>query len=415
MAQAYLELISDIKKACLEQMNEEDIAQYQKNEALLRKRVEAILSAYFKNKRDIYVTVPERQTILAQIISDILGMGPIEKLLHDPEVTEIMVNGHSQVYIERNGKLELTNIAFRDEEHLTYFIEKIISPLGRRVTESEPYIDARLKNGSRVNVVVYPVSLSGAILTIRKFSSHILTMEDLIHRKALSQQAADFLAACVKARANIIVSGCCGVGKTTMLDVLSHYILPDERVIIVEDTAELQFKGRHIVHMETRPSNIDGKGEITIRHLIKNALHMRPDRIIVGEVRSNEVLDMLQAMTTGHEGSMATMHANSSLEALDRLELLTLMGNTNISAMVARRQIISAIDLSIHMVRRSDGLRKIVQISELNKNNREEFCLQDVFSAGDSCEEDLQWTGRVPLIYPRLKAHAGYKNESFDK
>lgn len=415
MAVEYQELISSIKKECLNQISESELYECQRNEALLRKKVELIINSYLKSNRALYVSFAERQIILAHIVSDLLGLGPIERLLHDPEVSEIMVNGHTQVYVEKRGKLELTTVTFKDEEHLVYFIEKILSPLGRRVTEADPYIDARLKDGSRVNVVSYPVSLIGTILTIRKFSQQLLTMDDLIKGGSISEEAADFLAACVKVKANIILSGCSSAGKTTMLDILSHSIPPDERVITIEDTAELQLKGRHILRLETRPSNIEGKGEIAIRDLIKNALHMRPDRIIVGEVRSSEVLDMLSAMTTGHEGSMATMHANSSLEALDRLEMLTLMGNANISPVVARRQIISAVDILVHIVRLTDGFRKVVQISELNKSSKTEFELQDIFYADDNYMSDLRCQGRIPLLYQKLKSYAGYRHQAFEK
>ena len=415
MAVEYQELISSIKKECLNQISESELYECQRNEASLRKKVELILNGYLKSSRALYVSSEERRILLAHIVSDLLGLGPIERLLHDPEVSEIMVNGPHQVYVEKRGKLELTTVTFKDEEHLVYFIEKILSPLGRRVTEADPYIDARLKDGSRVNVVSYPVSLIGTILTIRKFSQQLLTMDDLIKGGSISKEAADFLAACVKVKANIILSGCSGAGKTTMLDILSHFISPDERVITIEDTAELQLKGRHILRLETRPSSIEGKGEIAIRDLIKNALHMRPDRIIVGEVRSSEVFDMLSAMTTGHEGSMATMHANSSLEALDRLEMLTLMGNANISPVVARRQIISAVDILVHIVRLTDGFRKVVQISELNKSNKTEFELQDIFYADDNYMSDLRCQGRMPLLYQKLKSHAGYRHQAFEK
>ncbi len=329
-------------------------------------------------------------------------------MLHDPEVSEIMVNGPKQVYIERNGKLELSSITFKDGNHLQYFVEKILSPLGKRVSESEPYIDARLSDGSRVNVISHPVSLVGTILTIRKFSRQILSMGDLIKQKSISQQAADFLSACVQAKINIIISGGSGAGKTTLLNILSNYILEDERVITVEDTAELQLKGKHILRLETKSPNIEGRGEITMRQLIRNALHMRPDRIIVGEVRSSEVLDMLQAMTTGHEGSMATLHANSSSEALDRLEMLTLMDNPNISVAVAKRQIISAVDLIVYMVRFPDGSRKVSQISESLKDARTEFKLHDIFYRDADSISELKFSGNIPLIYNRFKQKTGF-------
>ena len=413
MINKHQELIDFIKKDCLAQLTESDFLQSQENEPAFRKKIEAMINVSLKHKGDSSLNAQERQMILAQVISDITGLGPIEKMFHEPQVSEVMVNGPKQIYVEKNGRLELSNVTFRDEQHLEYFVEKILAPLGRHVTEAEPYIDARLPDGSRVNVVRHPISLIGTVLTIRKFSRKILTMEDLVERKSLSQAAGEFLSACVRARMNIIISGGSGAGKTTMLNVLSNFIPQDQRVVSIEDIAELQLKGRHIVRMEARPANIEGKGEINIRKLLKNALHMRPDRIIVGEVRSSEILDMLQAMTTGHEGSMATVHANSALEALDRLEILTLMDNPNFSSSVAKRHIISAIDIIAHMTRLPDGSRKVSQISEVSKENRNDFKLQDIFYAGDSNGFEMKFTGNIPLVYDRLNKQTGFSSEAF--
>ena len=409
------EVIEHIKKECLSQLEESEFLRSQDDASVLVKKVEFLLNKFLKSRSDVSLNSQERHLILSQVVADILGLGPIEKLLHSPEVSEIMVNGPKQVYIEKNGVLELTDITFKDDDHLHYFVEKILSPLGRRVTELEPYIDARLKDGSRVNVISHPVSLGGTVVTIRKFSRQVLTMEDLINLKSISREAADFLSACAKSRLNIIISGSSGAGKTTLLNVLSNSIPEHERVVTIEDAAELQLKGKHILRLEARPSNIEGKGEITIRQLVKNALHMRPDRIVIGEVRSSEVLDMIQAMTTGHEGSMSTIHANSSLEVLDRLEMLTLMDNPNISTVVARRQIVTAIDLIVYMVRMPSGERRLSQVSELIKDSRDEFKLRDIFSSGDDNSRDLYFTGNIPLCYERLKKRAGFQSRIFEK
>lgn len=395
-------IIDGVKKECLSQLTEDDFLRSQDDEAAFKKKIESLTNSILRNRGDISLSAQDKQMILAQIISDITGLGPIEKLLHDPKISEVMVNGYTQVYVEKSGKLELTGVTFKDEQHLEYFVEKILAPLGRHITESEPYIDARLNDGSRVNAIRHPISLIGTILTIRKFSPQIISIDDLVNQKSLSREAADFLSSCVRSRINIIVSGSSGAGKTTMLNVLSNFIPENERIITVEDIAELQLGGRHVLRLEARPANIEGRGEITIRKLIRNALHMRPDRIIVGEVRSSEVLDMLQAMTTGHEGSMATLHANSALEALERLEMLTLMDSPNISASVARRQIISAVDLIVHMVRLPTGMRKVSQISELIKDNRTEFRLQDIFHAAEDAL-DLKFAGSSSLARSRLK------------
>ncbi len=383
--------------------------------ASFRKKIEPIFNSVLKENRGFLLSPQEQEEILEEVISEILGLGPIEKLLKDPEVLEIMVNGPNQIYVERKGKIELTGITFKNTEHLLHFIERILSPLGRRVTEFEPYIDARLKDGSRVNIVRSPVSSIGPILTIRKFSHKRLSIDELILLGTLNESIAEFLKACVICRLNILISGGTSSGKTTILNALASFIPQDERVITIEDTLELCLLNRHTIPLEARPPSIEGKGEITIRDLLKNALHMRPDRIIVGEVRFDEVLDMLQAMNVGHQGSMTTLHANSSLEALDRLELLALMGGLNISSEVARRQVISAIDLIVHMVRYPDGSRRISQISEVLKTK--ELLLQDIFVLKeDSCGKlVLEFTGKIPSFYPRFKEKANFFCEEFER
>ena len=374
-----------------------------------RRRVEAMFKTVLRENRGIMLSHGQQEELLSDVISYLLGLGPIDKLLKDPDVTEIMVNGPKQVYIEKEGQLHLTEVTFRDDEHLSYFIEKIISPLGRRITEFEPYVDARLPDGSRVNIVRSPVSSAGQILTIRKFSHRVLTIEDLIRSGTLDEITAEFLKACIVARLNILISGGASSGKTTLLNALGAFIPDGERVIVIEDTKELRFPKTHTIYMETRASNIEGKGEITIRHLLRNSLHMRPDRIIVGEVRSDEVLDMIQAMNTGHDGSMTTLHANSPLEAMDRLEVLALMGSVNISSEVAKRQIISAVDLVIHMARLPGGSRKITQIDQVLKE--EEYNLQDIF-VFEGEEGKLKPTGKLPIFYIKLKNKANYTWEN---
>ena len=380
------------------------------DESHFRRRVEAIFKSILKENR-ISLSPHEQEEVLSEIISHLLGLGPIDKLLKDANISEIMVNGPREVYVEKNGLLELTEITFKDEEHLAYFIEKIISPLGRRVSEFEPYVDARLKDGSRVNIVRSPVSSVGTILTIRNFSRRILNINDLINLGTLDDLTAAFLKACVVARLNILISGGASSGKTTLLNVLGSFIPEGERVITIEDTREFHFPREHTVYLETRPSTIEGKGEITIRDLVRNSLHMRPDRIIVGEVRSDEVLDMIQAMNTGHDGSMTTLHANSPLEVLDRLEMLTLMGSLNMSSEVAKRQIISAIDLIIHMSRFPDGSREITQISQILKS--QEYSLQDIFIFEENMGK-LRPTGNLPIFYLKLKNKADYVCKEFE-
>lgn len=382
------------------------------DETSARKKVEVMFKSIIKENKDITLSRHEQEEILEEIISYFFGLGPLDKLLKDPDIIEIMVNGPKQVYIEKKGNLELSNITFEDKEHLSYVIEKILAPLGRRATEFEPYVDARLKDGSRINIVRSPVCLIGPILTIRKFSCRILNMDDLIDLGTLDAFTAEFLKACVISRLNILISGGASSGKTTLLNVLGSFITEEERVITIEDTLELNLSRKHTIPLETRLPNIEGKGEITIRDLLKNSLHMRPDRIIVGEVRSDEVLDMIQAMNVGHSGSMTTLHANLPLEALERLEILALMGSPNLSSEVAKRQIISALDLVIHMSRFPDGSRKIIQISEVVKSK--EYSLQDIFIFDEGIG-NLKPTGKKPTFYQKLKKKVNYICKEFEE
>ncbi|MDD5115783.1 MAG: CpaF family protein [Candidatus Omnitrophica bacterium] len=367
--------------------------------------------------RDNKVQLPriQEEELLNEVVSYLLELGPLGILLKDQGISEIMINGPHQVYIERNGKIEMTDINFADEAHLDYFIERILDYSGRRVNSLEPYVDARLKDGSRVNIVKSPVSSIGSLLTVRKMSHRFLTLEDQVRLKTLNTLAADFLKACVSARLNILICGGAGSGKTTMLNALAGNIPEEERIVTIEDTRELCFAHKHFVPLETRIANSEGKGEISIRSLLKNALHMRPDRIIVGEVRAEELWDMLQAMNTGHDGSMTTLHANSAYDAMDRLEMLALLGNPNISSEVARRQIISAVDLIIHMARLSDGSRRLLQVSEVRKGK--DYGLDDIFIVGQEGKgiSELKPTGQSLRCYNKIKARTSYIDKHFER
>ncbi|MBH0229190.1 CpaF family protein [Halobacillus yeomjeoni] len=322
----------------------------------------------------------DRKRIVDELINDLTGFGPINPLLLDENVSEVMVNGPDHVYCEQNGKLKLTRITFRDDEHVMSIIEKIVSPLGRRIDESSPMVDARLPDGSRVNAIIPPLALNGPTLTIRKFSKDPFTVENLVEFGTLSEEMAVFIEACVKARLNIFVSGGTGSGKTTTLNVLSNFIPDDERIVTIEDAAELQLGQDHVVSLESRPPNIEGKGSITIRDLVRNSLRMRPDRIVIGEVRGAEALDMLQAMNTGHDGSLATGHSNSPRDMLSRLETMVLLAGVDLPVKAIREQISGAIDLIIQQSRLKDGSRKIVSITEVQGLEGDVIVLQDIFT-----------------------------------
>lgn len=347
-----------------------------------RDRLIRLLESAFDSEvatRNLVLSRAERMQLQLSLINEILGYGPLQPLLDDPEISEIMVNGPFQVYVERRGKVELTGVRFRDEQHLMRIIEKILLPLGKRVDERVPMVDARLPDGSRVNVVIPPVSLNGPCVTIRKFSRDPLTMSDIISLGTLTPEAAQFLQAAVQAKLNILITGGTASGKTTLLNILSAFIPNDERIITIEDTAELQLRQDHVVRLEARPPNIEGVGEVTIRDLVRNALRMRPDRIIVGECRGGEALDMLQAMNTGHEGSMTTIHANNPREALSRLETMVLMAGMDLPVRAIREQIAGAIDIIVHMARLRDGSRKVMQISEITGMEGDVITMQDLF------------------------------------
>ena len=348
------------------------------NQVEVRRQIEEIFGRVI-DEEGLALTRAERVRMLEQITDEIIGLGPLEPLLRDETVTEIMVNGPRQVYIERNGRLELTNVVFQNDDNVMRIIDRIIAPIGRRIDESSPMVDARLTDGSRVNAIIPPLSLIGPVITIRKFSASPFTVDDLIRFGTSTPEMFDFLRACVEARLNIFVSGGTGSGKTTTLNVLSSFIPNDERIITVEDAAELQLRQEHVVTLESRPPNIEGRGAVPIRELVRNCLRMRPDRIIVGECRGGEALDMLQAMNTGHDGSMSTGHANSPRDMLARLETMVLMAGVDLPLRAIREQVSSAVDLIVHQSRLKDGSRRIEYITEVQGMEGDVIVMQDVF------------------------------------
>jgi pilus assembly protein CpaF len=348
------------------------------NVARVRQQVEEIFNTILDSE-NIVLSRSERARLFESIAADILGFGPLQELLNDPEISEIMVNGPKKVYVEKRGKIQLTDVTFVDEQHVLRVIDRIVAPLGRRIDESSPMVDARLPDGSRVNAVIRPIALCGPTISIRKFRKEGITIEDLIRFGSLTREMAEFLAACVRASLNIVVSGGTGSGKTTMLNVLSSFIPDDERIITVENAAELQLRQEHVVPLESRPPNIEGKGEISIRDLVINTLRMRPERIVVGECRGGEALEMLQAMNTGHDGSMTTLHANSPRDAIARIETMCLMAGMDLPVRAIREQIASAINLIVQLARLKDGSRKVVYITEVQGMEGDVVVLSDIF------------------------------------
>jgi pilus assembly protein CpaF len=346
-------------------------------------------------EENIVLSRPERARLFEQIAAEILGLGPLQTLLEDDTITEIMVNGAKNIYIERKGKVHRVPVTFENNDHVMRIIDRIVAPLGRRIDESSPYVDARLADGSRVNAVIPPISLVGPVLTIRKFSRNPITVEQLIQFGSITQEAVQFLKACVESRLNIVISGGTGSGKTTFLNVLSGFIPGDERILTIENAAELQLRQEHVVTLESRPPNIEGRGEITIRDLVVNALRMRPERIIVGEIRDAAALDMLQAMNTGHDGSMTTAHSNSPRDTLSRIETMTMMAGMELPVRAIREQVSSAIDMVVHQERMRDGTRKITHITEVSGMEGEVITMTDIFIFEQTGIENGQIVGRL--------------------
>ena len=370
--------------------------------------IEGVVSRFLQTE-SFPLTAAERKGLVDDLVGEVEGLGPLEPLLHDGSITEVMVNGPRHIYIERNGKIERVTQTFLNDEHVLRIINRIVTPLGRRIDLASPRVDARLPDGSRVNAIIPPLSLVGPTITIRKFSTTPYTVADLVRFGTASAEMFEFLRACVEARLNLFVSGGTGSGKTTTLNVISSFIPEEERIITIEDAAELQLNQKHVVTLEARPSNLEGMGEVTIRELLRNALHMRPDRVVVGECRSGEALDMLQAMTIGQEGSMSTGHANSPPDMLRRLETMVLMAGTDLPLRSIREQIASAVDLIVHTARLKDGSRKIVKITEVYGIEDEKILMQDIFefeqtgTSNGRMEGDLKPTGKPPTFMDRFE------------
>jgi pilus assembly protein CpaF len=346
-------------------------------------------------EENIVLSRQEKHRLFEQIAAEILGFGPLQNLLEDETITEVMVNGAKSIYIERGGKISRVPVSFESDDHVLRIIDRIVAPLGRRIDESSPYVDARLPDGSRVNAVIPPISLVGPTLTIRKFSKNPITIEQLIKFGTITPEALQFLKACVESRLNIVISGGTGSGKTTLLNILSAFIPSDERILTIENAAELQLRQEHVVTLESRPPNIEGRGEVTIQQLVVNSLRMRPDRIIVGEIRDEASLDMLQAMNTGHDGSMTTAHSNGPRDTLSRIETMALMGGMDLPIRAIREQIASAIDLVCHQERMRDGTRKVVNITEVSGMEGDVITMTDVFAFEQSGIEDGKVIGRL--------------------
>jgi pilus assembly protein CpaF len=367
-----------------------DISRIEEVRRTIQDLFEQILS-----EENIVLSRPERTRLFEQIAAEILGLGPLQPLLEDESITEIMVNGAKNIYIERKGKIHRVPVTFENNEHVMRIIDRIVAPLGRRIDEASPYVDARLQDGSRVNAVIPPISLVGPVLTIRKFAKNPITVDQLIQFGSISPEALQFLKACVESRLNIVISGGTGSGKTTLLNILSGYIPNDERIVTIENAAELQLRQEHVVTLESRPPNIEGRGEITIRHLVVNSLRMRPDRIIVGEIRDEAALDMLQAMNTGHDGSMTTLHSNGPRDTLSRLETMTLMAGMDLPSRAIREQVSSAINLVVHQDRMRDGTRKIVNITEVSGMEGDVITMTDLFVFEQTGIENSKIIGRL--------------------
>ena len=390
-AGTYFDLKTRVQNRLLAELDPSmDISRLDEVRRTIQGLFEQILS-----EENIVLSRPERARLFEQIAAEILGLGPLQPLLEDESITEIMVNGAKNIYIERKGKLHRVPVTFENNEHVMRIIDRIVAPLGRRIDEASPYVDARLQDGSRVNAVIPPVSLVGPVLTIRKFAKNPITVDQLVQFGTLTVEALQFLKACVEARLNVVISGGTGSGKTTLLNILSGYIPDDERIVTIENAAELQLRQEHVVTLESRPPNIEGRGEITIRHLVMNSLRMRPDRIIVGEIRDEAALDMLQAMNTGHDGSMTTLHSNGPRDTLSRLETMTLMAGMDLPSRAIREQVSSTIDVVVHQDRMRDGTRKIVNITEVSGMEGDVITMTDIFVFEQSGIENGKIVGRL--------------------
>ena len=405
---SFQEMKSRLHRALINRMDLTKLA------ALSQEQVHAEVSRLAENvlaQEAMPLSTADRDRLVNDVQHELFGLGPLEPLLADPTVCDILVNSHGKIYVERRGKLEVTDVAFKDDEHLMRVIERIVSSVGRRIDESSPMVDARLRDGSRVNAIIPPLSLDGPVLSIRRFGAEPLRMDSLIENKALTRDIADMLQMCVSARLNVLISGGTGAGKTTLLNALSAYIPEDERIVTIEDSAELQLQQPHVVRLETRPPNIEGKGEVTQRDLVRNSLRMRPDRIVIGEVRGGEAIDMLQAMNTGHDGSLTTLHANTPRDALARLETMIQMTGMRLSDRAMRQQIAAALDLVIQVARLSDGTRRLTSISEITGMEGETITMQEIFQfERTGVDSQGQVVGRFrptgirPRFAERLKA-----------
>jgi pilus assembly protein CpaF len=376
IADRYFELKSEIHRKLIGVLNLERVSSVPKDR--VRAEIGRVVERLLEDER-VPMTTAEQNKIIEEVLDEVLGLGPLEPLLKEPSISDILVNAYNKVYIERNGKLVLTQVRFKDNAHLLHIIEKIVSQVGRRIDEAQPIVDARLPDGSRVNAIIPPLALEGPSLSIRRFGRHVITSDEMIANKTIMPGMLKFLAACVQAKITILISGGTGSGKTTTLNALSRFIPEDERIITIEDTAELQLQQRHVVKFETRPPNLNKEGGINQRHLVRTALRMRPDRIIVGECRGAEALDMLQAMNTGVEGSMSTVHANTPRDAFSRLEAMVLMADLEIPSRVVLQQLASAIKMVVQIARLQDGSRKIVSIAEVHGIKEERIDVQDIF------------------------------------
>jgi len=409
------ELVEHYKARLLRDTNLEALTQLSSGE--MRLRIEQYVSTFMSEEK-VIISRHDKELLISRILDESVGFGPLEPLINDPDITEILINGYQEVYVERRGKLQEIQIAFRNDEHVRHIVDRIVAPLGRRIDESSPMVDARLPDGSRVNAVISPISLSGTLVSIRKFRADPFKVEDLLHFESLSDDMATFLDGIVRAKMNTLISGGTGSGKTTLLNVIAKSIPEGERVITIEDSAELRLDRPNVVGMEARPANVEGKGEVSIRNLVKNALRMRPDRIIVGEVRSGEAFDMLQAMNTGHEGSITTVHANNADDALRRVESMVIMAGMDLPSTIIREYIVGALDIIIQATRLTDGTRKIVSISEVQKNDGNhriveifKFQRTGITKDGD-VEGHFTSTGEIPQCLERIRVFGVDMDES---